>query len=59
MPILLHILTEPADTLTDDLIARHKANSENQVEIVDLTRAEADYKQLLETIFKADSVQVW
>ncbi|MEO6183346.1 MAG: hypothetical protein ABIP71_09655 [Verrucomicrobiota bacterium] len=59
MPILLHILTQPDDPLADEIIARQKANPENQIEIVDLTPAEADYKKLLQKIFTADSVQVW
>lgn len=59
MPILLHVLTQPSDPLADEIIARQKTNSENQIEIVDLTQAEADYKKLLEKIFAADSVQVW
>ena len=59
MPILLHVLTQPSDPLADEIIARQKTNLENQIEIVDLTQAEADYKKLLEKIFTADSVQVW
>ena len=59
MPILLHILTQSTDPLADEIIARQKTNSENQIETVDLTQAEADYKKLLEKIFAADSVQVW
>ena len=59
MPILLHILTQPSDPLADEIIARQKANPENQIEMVDLTQAEVDHKKLLEKIFAADSVQVW
>jgi hypothetical protein len=59
MPTLLHILTEPSDALAKEIIAKQTANSENKIEIVDLTQGEADYKNLLEKIFTADSVQVW
>lgn len=59
MSTLLHILTQPADALANEIIAKQKANPENKIEIVDLTQAEADYKKLLEKIFAADSVQVW
>ena len=30
-----------------------------QVESVDLTREDVDYRKLLEKIFSADSIQVW
>ncbi|MEO6036363.1 MAG: hypothetical protein ABIQ35_14005 [Verrucomicrobiota bacterium] len=59
MPNLLHILTEPADPLVSGLIATQRAMPENQIDVVDLTEADADYKKLLEKIFTADSVQVW
>lgn len=59
MPNLLHILTESADALAKEIIAKQTANSENKVEVVDLTQAETDYRKLLEKIFAADSVQVW
>ena len=59
MPILLHILTEPADALVTELIAKQQVTRENQIDVVDLTRNDADYKKLLDKIFAADSVQVW
>lgn len=59
MPKLLHILTEPNDALAEKIIATQRANSENEIEVVDLTEAEPDYKKLLEKIFAVDSVQVW
>ena len=59
MPILLHILTEPSDALVTELIAKQQAKPENQIDVVDLTKPDADYKKLLEKIFAADSVQVW
>lgn len=59
MPILLHILTEPADPLVTEIIAKQRATPENKIAVVDLTKADADYKELLEKIFAADSVQVW
>lgn len=59
MPNLLHILTESSDALAKEIVAKQTANSENKVEVVDLTQAETDYRKLLEKIFAADSVQVW
>lgn len=59
MPKLLHILNEPEDSLASEIIAAQKQNAANEVEVVDLTRPETDYKKLVEKIFSADSVQVW
>jgi hypothetical protein len=59
MRSLLHILTEPNDAFATEIIARQKADAENKIEIVDLSRADTDYKALVEKIFTADSVQVW
>lgn len=59
MPILLHILTEPADTLAKEIIETQRTKPENQIDVVDLTQPGADYKKLLDKIFAADSVQVW
>ena len=59
MPALLHILTKPDDTLAAQTIAQQKSDSQNQLEVVDLSKGEPDYKALLEKIFAADSVQVW
>lgn len=59
MATLLHILTQADDALAAKIIAQQKLDSENKVEVVDLTGAEVDYKTLLEKIFAADSVQVW
>ncbi len=59
MRILLHVLTRADAELAQKIIAAQKLKIENQVEVVDLTQAEPDYRELLEKIFKADSVQVW
>ncbi len=59
MRILLHVLTRADAELAQKMIAAQKLKIENQVEVVDLTQAEPDYRELLEKIFKADSVQVW
>jgi hypothetical protein len=59
MPRVLHILTRPNDTLAKDLMARQKSGAGNNVEAVDLTLAAPDYKELLEKIFAADSVECW
>ncbi len=59
MPQLLHILTRPEDPLAQDIISRQKEISENKVEIVDVSKEAPDYKELVQKIFNADSVQVW
>lgn len=56
---ILHILTQSDDPLAAEMIARQRAITEHQVQVVDLTVTVPDYGQLLEAIFKADSVQVW
>lgn len=57
MSRVLHIITRPNDPLATEVIARQKA--ERTVDVIDLTKPEPNYDQLLEAIFKADSVQVW
>ena len=59
MPKLLHILTQTEDALAKDVIAKQQSKPENQIDVVDLTQTDADYKKLLEKIFESDSVQVW
>ena len=56
---LLHIVTQPNDSLAKEVIAQQRNKPDNDVEIVDLTVAEPDYKSLLNKIFSADSVEVW
>jgi hypothetical protein len=56
---VLHILTRPDDALPRELIALQKSNPENRLEVVDLTRPGPDYKDLLDRIFAADSVETW
>jgi hypothetical protein len=56
---VLHILTKPDDTLAS-IIVGHQAGLEDiRVEVADLTRPDADYEQLVERVFAADSIQVW
>ncbi|HEY3915837.1 MAG TPA: hypothetical protein VGN61_15220 [Verrucomicrobiae bacterium] len=59
MPKTLHILTRPDDALAGEIIARQKSNQGGEIDIVDLTRPQPDYKNLLEKIFAADSVETW
>jgi hypothetical protein len=57
---ILHILTKPQDDLAEAIIAAHQSQKPNRPVIVfDLTGAEPDYRALLESIFKADSILVW
>ena len=56
---VLHILTRPDDALAPQLMARQKNSADHQVEAVDLTLPEPDYKALLEKIFTAESVESW
>jgi hypothetical protein len=59
MRILLHILTRPDDALMREIIVRQQQIQENKTVVADLTKAEPDYKELVENIFAADCVQVW
>jgi hypothetical protein len=56
---VLHILTRPEDALARELIARQQTAAGIEVEVVDLTSPEPDYKALLEKIFQAESVESW
>ena len=59
MRVVLHILTRPDDTLAQEIIARQRDQSDQVVNVVDLTAAEPDYARLIQEIFAADSVAVW
>jgi hypothetical protein len=56
---VLHILTRPDDDLPRELMARQQRADGIEVEAVDLTLLEPDYKALLEKIFAAESVECW
>jgi hypothetical protein len=56
---VLHILTRPDDALARELMARQKNAAGTEVEAVDLTLPEPDYKALLAKIFQAQSVETW
>lgn len=59
MPIVLHILTRPADELAAEVVRRQRARGECVVEVFDLGRDQPDYTALVERIFAADSVEAW
>jgi len=56
---ILHLLTRPADSLASDVIVLQRDQPQVEVTVVDLTAPQPDYAQVLEEIFKADSVEVW
>lgn len=59
MKTLLHILTRPDDPLASEIIDRQRDGGDYNVVVKDLTAGPVDYKELLENIFAADSVQAW
>ena len=59
MARLLHIVTKSEDALAKEIISKQGENSENQIEVVDVSQGTPDYKELVQKIFNADSVQVW
>ncbi len=56
---VLHILTKPDDALAREMIRRQQENGENETLVSDLTMPQPNYKQLLENVFAADSVEAW
>jgi hypothetical protein len=56
---VLHILSRPDDELSREIISSQQAGGKVEVIIVDLTSPSLDYGQLLQEIFKADSIEVW
>jgi len=59
MRTVLHILTHSPDPLSDDIISAQRELGELRVEVVDLSKGDPDYDELLDGIFSADSVEVW
>jgi hypothetical protein len=56
---VLHILTKTDQTLAAQIIKTQGELPEVRVQVVDLTKPDADYQVLLEVLFEAGSVQVW
>ena len=58
MRTILHIVTKRDKELLAELLERQRALPETKVEVVALAEG-ADYSELIEKIFAADSVAVW
>ena len=58
MRTILHILTRPADELTNQLAEQQRLLPETKVELADVTGGSVDYDALVQRIFAADSVEV-
>lgn len=56
---LLHIVTKPNDDLASSMVESERSLPNTKVEVVDLTKPDPDYNQLVQKIFTADSIQVW
>jgi hypothetical protein len=59
MARILHILTRRDDSLAREIIELQKASQLDEVQVVDLTKANPDYNCLLEAIFASDSMESW
>ncbi len=59
MPVLLHILNRPADALVEAILAAQRADPVNTVIVIDLAKPDADYEELVDQVFAADSVASW
>ena len=53
MKRVLQLLTDRERKLPQEL------TRQSDVEVIDLTRKDLDYREALEKIFAADSIQVW
>ena len=58
MRTILHILTQPEDEVTRQLIEHQRSLPDIAVEVVSLSHPSPDYEQLVEKIFAADSIAV-
>jgi hypothetical protein len=56
---ILHIITNPHDSLAQQIVSAQQQEAEFTVKTFDLTEAEPDYRALLSAIFSSDSIQVW
>lgn len=59
MRTILHIKSDTADALAEQVIAAHVADEDIREEIVDLNVDQPDYAALVDKIFAADAVAVW
>jgi len=59
MRTILHVLTQPEDSLQRIVAEQQRALPESTVEVVDLSQGDPDYNSLIEKVFAADSVEVW
>ncbi len=59
MTRILHILTQPAEPVIEQLIHDQKASPGNKVVVVSLEQEAPDYQQLLHEVFQSDSIQCW
>ncbi len=59
MPTILNLLTRPTDSLAQEIIAEQRLLGTHEIECVDLSQPDPDYRSLVKRIFAADSVQVW
>jgi len=55
---ILHVLTRDGDELAEAIVAADR-EADVDVTVMRLSAADNDYQQLLEAVFKADSVQSW
>jgi hypothetical protein len=59
MRTLLHIQTQPDDSLAETIRREQEKEAGQRVIVADLTAESPDYQKLLQQIFEADSIAVW
>jgi hypothetical protein len=55
---ILHVMTREGDELAEAIMAAD-LEADMSVTVIRLSAADPDYKELLEAVFEADSVQSW
>ena len=59
MALILHVLTQPPDSLVEKVMEEQRRFPGCALRVIDLTVPSPDYRELLREIFAADSVEVW
>lgn len=59
MKRILHVITDPDCPLCKRIIDYQEKARGAEIKVVDLSRGEVDYDELLSEIFHAESISVW
>ncbi len=59
MKRILHVITDPDCLLCKRIIAYQEKSGGAEVKVIDLSRGQVNYDELLSEIFHAESISVW